>query len=58
MITAKQHRDTAIACMELITEHKDDEAFDKISGQTLAQCAIAEALLGILQALIDDRYMG
>ncbi len=44
----------AVACMQLIEEHKDDEAFDKISAQTLAQCAQAQAMIGILQVLLGS----
>ncbi len=44
----------AVACMQLIQDHKDDETFDKVAAQTLAQCAQAQALIGILQVLLGS----
>jgi hypothetical protein len=50
-MTPQEHYNTANACMELISQHRDNPEFGTEKAKVLAESAQAHALLGILQCL-------
>jgi hypothetical protein len=55
MMKPQEHYMVGEHCMQLIQDHKDDPEFGIPDASLLAQTATAQALLGLLKFMINDK---